>query len=313
MNSIFSGIKSYTTKIIYNHKIIRKEDTDNAATILAYHEICEIPKALKRKHLFNVTPDMFEKQMEFLSKYNYKVIELKRLISHINKKITLPKKAVVITFDDGYQNNYTNGFNILKKYKYPATIFLATDYIDSVEIFPWFKGISKNHAHIEKYWKPLTWQEIKKMSNENIDIGSHTSSHTNIRKLKVETFEKEIKKSKQIIEKKINKNVCLFSYPYSYPKYRKSFQKMLFSSKMILKKYGFIGACTTIIGSNTLSSDPYSLKRIQIQNNDTLQCFMAKLSGAYNWAGSAQKIYQRFIEPIIHEKSKKCKIGRLHD
>ena len=114
-------------------------------------------------------------------------------------------------------------------------------------------------------------------------------------------FEAEVLKSKKAIEERIEKDVTLFSYPFSFPKYRRVYQDLIKEASQILKKNSFIGACTTIIGTNSVSSDPFCLNRIQIKNNDDLFHFKAKLEGAYNWVGSAQRIYQKMIEPFVEK------------
>jgi hypothetical protein len=73
-------------------------------------------------------------------------------------------------------------------------------------------------------------------------------------------------------------------------------------TREVLSRAGFVGACTTIIGANSLNSDPFCLKRIQIKNSDDLFTFRAKVEGAYNWASILQKTYQKIIEPLIERR-----------
>lgn len=108
----------------------------NQTAILLYHRV--IPKD-KKETIFSlpeivVYEDSFEKQMKFLSE-NYHVISLDDFIKTRGEKIPLPRKTAVITFDDGWEDNYLNAFPILKKYKMPATIFLTTCFIGTREIF----------------------------------------------------------------------------------------------------------------------------------------------------------------------------------
>jgi peptidoglycan/xylan/chitin deacetylase (PgdA/CDA1 family) len=78
-----------------------------------------------------VSPENFEFQMAFLKKNGFKVISLDQLVEAIKAGKKLSRKSVVLTFDDGYENNYTNAYPILKKYGYTATIFLISDLIDT--------------------------------------------------------------------------------------------------------------------------------------------------------------------------------------
>jgi hypothetical protein len=116
------------------------------------------------------------------------------------------------------------------------------------------------------------------------------------------TFECEVETSKDTIQEKIGTKVQLFSYPFSFPRYRKHYETLIEKTRTILMKKGFSGACTTIIGTNTLHSDPFCLKRIQIRSADDLFQFRAKIEGAYNWVGFNQKVYQKIIEPLIEKR-----------
>jgi peptidoglycan/xylan/chitin deacetylase (PgdA/CDA1 family) len=270
--------------------------------ILAYHEICELPKQIKRLHSYNVTPSAFIAQMQFLCTNNYSVIKLEDFVSWLTEKREVPQKSVVITFDDGYRNNYTNAFPVLKQLNFPATMFLATDYIGKNEIFPWLNNLCNGSRGLIDNWIPLAWPEILEMSRDGLTFGSHTSSHTNLRKMTTKDFEKEIEKSKNIIEEKTKKPADLFSYPFSFPKYRRRYRDITNETKEVLLKRGFLGACTTIIGTNGLKSDPFCLRRIQIKNSDDLFTFRAKVEGAYNWVSVFQKTYQKIIEPLIERR-----------
>ena len=108
----------------------------SSVVILLYHRV--VPKKNNEK-IFSlpgivVHEDSFEKQMRFLSE-NYNVIPLNSFLEASEKQIALPPQTVVITFDDGWEDNYLYAFPILKKYKLPATIFLTTGFIETKKLF----------------------------------------------------------------------------------------------------------------------------------------------------------------------------------
>jgi peptidoglycan/xylan/chitin deacetylase (PgdA/CDA1 family) len=107
--------------------------------ILCYHRVMDIdPKTFEfDEDLVDATVADFDRQMKFVSKH-FNVITFKDLVEY-RKKGKLPKNPLIITFDDGYRDNYTNAYPILKKYRLPATIFLTTDYIENKDIFWWDK------------------------------------------------------------------------------------------------------------------------------------------------------------------------------
>jgi len=104
--------------------------------IIAYHRVSPVndyPWSLTP-----VTPQDFEQEIRYLSN-RYKIVSLDELVTSFNKYKTLPPKTAVVTFDDGYKDNYLNAYPILKKYNIPATVFLTTGHISTGKLFWWDK------------------------------------------------------------------------------------------------------------------------------------------------------------------------------
>ena len=222
-----------------------------AIPILTYHSI-----GYKNDTLF-VTPENFDRQLAYLKKNGYKVISLDELVEGIKSNKIFNNQTVVITFDDGWKNNYTYALPILKKYHFPVTIFLAANEINNKEDF-------------------LTWDEVRTMQKDGISFGAHTKNHVHLDSIKsYEVLWDEIAGSKKLIEQNINTPVYYFSYPYG------GFNENV---KATVKKAGFKGACTTNIGPNRYVKDIYALKRTRIKDSDMNKpfTFWTKLSGFYN-------------------------------
>jgi peptidoglycan/xylan/chitin deacetylase (PgdA/CDA1 family) len=217
-----------------------------------YHSIGHNPVS------FTVRPEEFQKQMDYLLKENYNVISLDELIISLKKK-EISQKAVVLTFDDGFEDNYFNAFPVLKKYNFPATIFLSTGFIEK-EI--------PNSAKIPL--KILDWRQIKEMYNSGlVDFEPHTVNHPKLTQISLEEAKKEILDSKRIIEEKLNKKCKFFAYPYG--RYTQEIIK-------ILKESGFEGAVTIKEGLVSAGDDLFSLKRNSINSLTTLSQFKGKLN-----------------------------------
>jgi len=102
--------------------------------ILMYHGVDNYQTNFNLDDPSLVTPiKNFEKQIKYLNEH-YNIISLHDLVNHIKKEIPFPKSSAVITFDDGLKNNFVNAFSILRKYDITATVFLITDYIDTLKI-----------------------------------------------------------------------------------------------------------------------------------------------------------------------------------
>lgn len=130
-------IMGHTTNrlgIVYLYHRLRSQ-TQLGVPILLYHRVgtSNVPGSFEQ-----TSTSEFEAEMRYLAK-NYEVLELPRIIQCLQTGEALPKKSIVITFDDGYKDNYLNAYPLLKKYHLPATIFLTTGYIDSPELFWWDK------------------------------------------------------------------------------------------------------------------------------------------------------------------------------
>ena len=219
--------------------------------ILMYHSVDN------KAGTFFVSPENFAKQMEYIKKNGYEVITLDELVGSIRNKEHLKRNKVVITFDDGYQDNFINAYPVLKKYQFPATIFLITDFID------------KNPAF-------LSWSEVKIMSKDKISFGGHTKTHFYLGSVTDDKIVlNEIAGSKKAIEQQINMPVNYFCYPGG------GFNERV---KALVVRAGYQGACATNRGFADFNSDVYELKRIKVTNSDANKpfSFWAKLSGYYN-------------------------------
>lgn len=162
--------------------------------VLMYHHIS--PTCVPDQFAFTLTPEMFEKQLQFLQERRYTPISERDLL-HARKtrqtgKITRP---VLLTFDDGHEDNYTYLFPLLKRRQIPALIFLITDKIGT----PGY----------------LTWPQIQEMHQSGwVAFGSHTCSHRRLRSLSNKEIEQELTQSKQILEEKLGASVVSFCYPF---------------------------------------------------------------------------------------------------
>lgn len=208
--------------------------------------------------LLTVTPENFEEQMKYIKDKGYNVIPLDELVEGTKAGRKFKHNTVVITADDGYKDNYIYAYPILKKYGYPATIFLATNLVGSDNSF-------------------LNWDEIKEMAKNNISFGGHTKNHVYLPSVeKEDILWDEIAGCKEPIEKHTGLSVDYFCYPMA------GFTEKI---KTTVKKAGYRGACTTNRGFDILNKkDMYELDRIAVRNHDkaTSLHFRIELSGYCN-------------------------------
>ncbi|MFC1964603.1 polysaccharide deacetylase family protein [Chloroflexota bacterium] len=268
----------------------------NRVRILCYHRVCNLPETDDVMRYLNVPPAMFALQMVFLSQNGFNVITLEQFIEHRDKNMKFPPKSIIITFDDGYRDNYLNAFTILEKHNFKGTFFVATDYISSNRVFNWLRLGDESLAHSrenEEYWLPLRREEIREMGNQGACFGSHTKSHCHLNEVEQGKAMEELTGSKEYLEEVLAKPVSCFCYPFG------EFSRPI---KASVKIAGYKAAVSTKWGSNTLKSNPTELRRITIEEKDSLDRFVRKVDGAYDWwfrwlvplmVSVQQLIYQR--------------------
>lgn len=194
--------------------------------ILMYHHVDD-----KSGSLY-VRKDVFTKQMDYLIGKGYTTVTLQDVISG-----NLPSKPVVITFDDGYRDNYLNAYPILSQRRMKATIFVVTQLLGGGDF--------------------MSWDQAREMTGSSlITIGDHTLSHKSLPSLSPELMTNEIASSKNIIGEKIGATPNVFAYPYGNKNA---------AAEKILQDNGFIAAVTTVKGLVCPNLN-YSLPRIRIGN-----------------------------------------------
>lgn len=224
--------------------------------ILMYHSIDHNSKNSK----LSVSPESFARQMEFLHKNNYNVISLEKAVPYIARKARPPAKTIAVTFDDGFENNYTEAYPILKKYNIPATMFVIVNRVGS----PGF----------------VTWEQVKEMSNSGlITVGSHTKVHFWLLGMDKRFLDDEIIGSKNILEEKLGRNVNTFCYPMG------SFDK---DSKKAVEDAGYVCAVSTSPSGASLG-DAYAIRRVKIsRTSDNILIFWGNITRLYTWFKSCR-------------------------
>lgn len=165
--------------------------------ILMYHYISVPPAnadAIRRG--LSVGPDVFRAHLVTLREQGFTSITLTDLAYAIDMGTPLPAKPIVITFDDGYRDNYTNAYPILKEEGFIGTFFVFTNPVDE-----------RNNDY-------MTWEMVKEMQEGGMEIGSHTLSHADLPGKSEARIQRELQESRRILEEKLGIEVRTFAYPY---------------------------------------------------------------------------------------------------
>ena len=235
--------------------------------ILMYHSISD--NLFAKSHPYyqiNTSPGTFARQMRWLRQNGYRTLDLAEMLHAMHAGEDL-SRVVVITFDDGYQDFYTEGLAVMKQCGFTATIFLATDRIQNVSV----------RVEGADY---LTWREVRELHAEGIRFGSHTVTHPDLRSLGPEQIDYELGYSKEIIEQKLGAPVTSFSYPFAFPEEDTDFTRYLFDA---LANHGFENGVSTILGRAKRENNPFCLPRLPVNSWDDAALLRAKLEGGYDW------------------------------
>lgn len=214
--------------------------------VLAYHKVSNDDS------IYSIDPDLFERQLQYLAENGYTTLTLSQLSAGLNEPETLPPKPVVITFDDGYTDNYTTALPIMKKYGMRGAIFITTDRVGQ----PGY----------------LTWEQINTLQSYGIDIGSHTISHRPLPSIPSAEWQQEIRVSKAMLDQNLAKPITFLAYPHG-----------AYTSSMLsfIKESGYQGAFTGATGLNFKNNNSYELKRISIlRSSFDLWSFRLRLTKA---------------------------------
>ena len=231
----------------YFESIPRQDDIP----ILMYHCVNYVPEGNQGAADLYVSPEKFEEDLKYLSENGYQTVLPRELASGAK----LPEKPVMITFDDGYRDNYSNAFPLLKKYNMKAEISVIVSFAED----------SARTAY-------LNWDQIKEMSDSGlVEIGSHTYNRHGsskddmtitdervfgIKRLPGESREEykirivdDLLLSKELIEEYTGKEVVTFTYPYGYSRaFERSFIEKIFPVTFSVKD----GIANIGNGSNNL-------------------------------------------------------------
>jgi peptidoglycan/xylan/chitin deacetylase (PgdA/CDA1 family) len=218
--------------------------------VLMYHKVNDLPG-----NPLTIPTSLFDEQMDQLRQLGYTVVDLQAVLDHYGGGKPLPPQAVLITFDDGYHDNLDNAARVLKKYGYPAVLFVPIGYLDDRQPLPHEERLALQGI----LNRTVDWNELAALEREGIRIESHGISHRPLADLEVDEAAREIAISKLRLEERLGRPVRAFSYVKGSEAHYKLVHLWL------VRQAGYEVAFTAISGSNSPSTDPLQLRRYNIE------------------------------------------------
>lgn len=225
---------------------------------LLYHRVVNHRSEAGHHNIF-IKKRKLLKQFSYLKKNGYQTLTFRDIEN--NPQIDLYKK-IILTFDDGYQDNYSILFPILKEFGFSAVVFLVTQ-------------LKKNEWGIiegEPALQLLNKEQIKEMDQYGIEFGGHTQTHVDLLKLDDKSRMEEVKGCKLDTETILGKEIISFSYPFG---------ALNEEIKRTVKEAGFHYAVSTNKGPDLFNDDVLQIKRIEVTCRTNIFSFKRKVSGRY--------------------------------
>ena len=217
-----------------------------AVPVLMYHRICDLtPREARNQLTFDltVTPANFEAQVRYLKAQGFTFLTAREVERAIRERTALPEKSVVLTMDDGYQDNFAQAFPILSKYGARATIFLVTNTVETA-------------GH-------LSWGEVQAMRPQ-VGYGSHTVHHYDLTQLPPNQLDYELVVSKRVLEGRLGEAVPDIAYPSG-----------AYNAAVVARTRaaGYLAGWKKGGGPATPGDEPYLLPRVRVRGCTTMARF----------------------------------------
>lgn len=256
MKRVYPQMSGLYEKVMLNHNLSQIHELP----VLMYHQVLDKEPALAKFNLHVFAADL-EKQLQFLKDHGFETIVFEDLLT---KRI--PKKPIILTFDDGYENNYRFLFPLLKKYRMKAVVYILADRKHKTNF--WDKPLGEAE---HKLLKPFQILEMQKSGW--VEFGCHSFNHTRLTLIKKTEQEKQIVGSKKVLEAFLKKPLCSFAYPYGV------FDEEI---KKITQRAGYTFGLAVNDGPTEFQGDLMEIKRVHMFPQTSWFDFFKKTSGFYH-------------------------------
>ncbi len=228
--------------------------------ILMYHKLQTAPS----HDDLAVCADAFQAQVKWLKKNGYQTLDLAYMAGILQTQRTLPRKPVVITFDDAYQSVLDLGRPILEAAGFTATVFTVSEQLGTTNY--WDQGKPVEQAAC------LSGKALCDLAGAGWEIGAHGATHANLTTVSGEDLVRETTGARETLSALIKHPVLTFAYPYGAwnPVAREA-----------VRQAGYLAGCAISPGTPSVTTDLLALRRVYVKPSDSLNAFKRKISSWY--------------------------------
>jgi peptidoglycan/xylan/chitin deacetylase (PgdA/CDA1 family) len=213
--------------------------------VLMYHRIVTGDYVIPGEREFSINAKVFRKHLRILEQLGYTTITFNDFDHFKRGELNLPRKPIIITFDDGYRDTHEHAFPILREYGMKAVVFVVAD--PRMRMNDWDSGYDITPAPL------MTPEQIVELHEAGFEIGSHSLTHPRLTQIPKDAAWEEISRSRMVLEILINAPVRTFSYPYGLNDGL---------TRQLAKEAGYAYACGVYTGPPAFGFDPYDIRRI---------------------------------------------------
>jgi len=224
--------------------------------VLCYHRIggCDV---------LTKPTEEFRHDLEYL-KQHYECITLFDLCERLRQNIPLKRRVAVVTFDDGYRDNYTEAVPVLQSLGVPATFFVSTGFMSTERVFPHDLELAERNgaapASVAGRFPKLTWDDLRAMQEAGFEIGSHTVEHTSLGQSDEATVKRELQDSLATLKQELGERPRAFAFPFGKPR------DISRQALQVVQQAGYYAALFAYGGMNTRGSTPFGIQRMDAGN-----------------------------------------------
>ncbi len=242
-----------------------------AVPILAYHEVSPEPHPGFRR--YSVTVREFTRQMGWLAARGYQTIDLDTLVRARTDGATLPRRPVIITFDDGFQGCFDHAAPVLEAHGFTAVFYLVTGFVGGTS--RWM--LSELGVEL----RLMGWDAVRRLANAGFQCGVHTVTHPRLTQLEPERRRAELEDARRRLEDELDRPAVHLAYPFG------AYDAAVRASA---GEAGYLTACSTRPGLSGADDDLLALHRITIHGSDSMLDFACRLRTGWTareWVGRA--------------------------
>jgi peptidoglycan/xylan/chitin deacetylase (PgdA/CDA1 family) len=229
---------------------------DTPVPILMYHSIAAAPNDATRE--LSVGPEAFAEQMALLGDQGFTPVDTAALAARWRSGRPLPRRPVLITFDDGYEGVHRHGLPVLAKHGFASTLFVSTG---------WIKGAYDTGGGLDAM---LTWDQVRELAAGRVEIGGHSHTHPQLDQLTDDALRFEVLRCKEIIADELGTRPASFAYPYGYSSRR---------VRHVVRETGFAQSLAVGNGLARRRQGPYALQRVTVRRGTGIEEFERLVEG----------------------------------